>query len=560
MDKIWLSHYETGVPEKQSYPDEPLTSFLDRAVERYPNRPAMYFYDERISYRTLASYVNRFANALISLGVKPGDRVAVHLPNTPQFVIAYYGALRAGAVVAAHSPLYTESELEHQLNDCGAETIVTLTLTYARVKAAQPRTKVRNVIVTNIKDFFPPYLRVLFTLFREEKEGHRAVIQPGDHPFMPLVLGAPGSAPHVEVKAGDLALLQYTGGTTGLPKAAMLTHRALVTNVLQMAHWNPKAEVGHEVFLCVLPFFHLYGQQVSMNHAIYLASSLILFPRYERQPTLKAIDKYSPTIFPGVATLYINLMEDPDLGKHNLHSIHSFLSGAMALPLEVQEHFEQISGGRMVEGYGMTETGPVTHSNPIHGMRKVGSVGIPVTDTDARIVSIEDGVSDMKTGEAGEICVRGPQLMQGYWNQPAETQNVIRDGWLHTGDIGTVDADGFFFIVDRMKDMIISGGYKIFPRDVEEVLYSYPKVKEAALIGIKDAYHGELPKAYIVLKDGQTATGDEIIAFCREKLATYKVPKAVEFRSELPKSLVGKILKRKLVEESAQSKIPDQKA
>jgi long-chain acyl-CoA synthetase len=556
MDKVWLSQYESGVPDTQSYPEQPLTAFLDRAVERYPNRPAMYFFDERISYHTLGSYVNRFANALIGLGVKPGDRVAVHLPNSPQFVIAYYGALRAGAVVAAHSPLYTESELEHQLNDCGAETIVTLTLTYARVKAAQPRTKVRNVIVANIKDFFPPYLQLLFTLFREEKEGHRAHIEPGDHPFMPLLLAAPESLSNVEVKADDLALLQYTGGTTGLPKAAMLTHRALVTNVLQMAHWNPKAEVGREVFLCVLPFFHLYGQQVSMNHAIYLASSLILFPRYERKTTLKAIDRYGPTIFPGVATLYINLMEEPELGKHNLHSIHSCLSGAMALPLEVQQHFEQISGGRMVEGYGMTETGPVTHSNPIRGARKIGSIGVPVTDTDAKIVNMDDGVSEMKVGEAGEICVRGPQLMQGYWNQPEETSHVIRDGWLHTGDIGMVDSDGFFFIVDRMKDMIISGGYKIFPRDVEEVLYTHPKIKEAALVGIKDAYHGELPKAFIVLKEGQTATAEEIIAFCREKLASYKVPKAVEFRTELPKSLVGKILKRKLAEESAPKPAP----
>ena len=560
MDKVWLSQYETGVPATQPYPDQPLTAFLDNAAERYPNRPAMFFYDERISYRTLASYVNRFANALIALGVKPGDRVAVHLPNCPQFVIAYYGALRAGAVVAAHSPLYTESELEHQLNDCGAETIVTLTLTYAPVKAAQPRTKVRNVIVANIKDFFPPALQVLFTLFREEKEGHRVNVDPSDHPFMPFVLAAPDTLPNVPLKADDLALLQYTGGTTGLPKAAMLTHRALVTNVIQMAHWNPKAEVAREVFLCVLPFFHLYGQQVSMNHAIYLASALILFPRYERKPTLKAIDKYSPTIFPGVATLYINLKEDPDLGKHNLHSIHSCLSGAMALPLEVQQHFEQISGGRMVEGYGMTETGPVTHSNPIHAKRKTGSIGVPVSDTDARIVSIEDGVTDMPVGETGEICLRGPQLMRGYWNQPAETANVIRDGWLHSGDIGKMDSDGFFYIVDRMKDMIIVGGFKIFPRDVEEVLYTHHKIKEAALVGIKDAYHGELPKAFIVLKEGQTATADEIIAFCREKLASYKVPKAVEFRTDLPKSLVGKILKRKLVEESAQQPSPAPKA
>src|SRR5712692_3906307 len=289
MDKPWLKFYETNVPATLTYPAQPLFQLLDNAVAKFPNRPAIYFFDERISYRTLASYVNRFANALIALGVKKGDRVAVHLPNSPQFVIAYYGALRAGAVVAAHSPLYTQSELEHQLNDCGAETIVTLTLTYNRVKSAQPKTKVRNVIVSNIKDFFPPLLKALFTLFREKKEGHRADVQAGDPMLMRLLLRFPDTPPPVDVRADDIALLQYTGGTTGLPKAAMLTHRTLVTNVMQTAHWNPQAEVGKEVFVCVLPFFHLYGQQIGINHAIYLASSLILFPRYERKPVLQAI-------------------------------------------------------------------------------------------------------------------------------------------------------------------------------------------------------------------------------------------------------------------------------
>ena len=551
MDRPWLKSYEPGVPETMLYPDEPLGHFLDNAIAQYPNRPALYFYDERISYRTLGHYVNRFANALLALGLQRGERVAIHLPNCPQFVIAYYATLQAGGVVAAHSPLYTEAELEHQLNDCGASIIVTLSATYDRVKRVQPRSQLRKVICTNIKDFFPPHLKLLFTLFREEKEGHRANVLAGDPWMEYLLLHYPETPPGVDVKAGDLALLQYTGGTTGLPKAAMLTHRMLVTNVLQTAHWNTQAQPGHEVFMCVLPFFHLYGQQIGMNQAIYLGSTLVIFPRYERQAVLRAIDKYRPTVFPGVATLYINLMEDPALGEHNLHSIRTCLSGAMALPQEVQEKFEAISGGRMVEGYGMTETGPLTHANTIHGRRKLGSVGLPVTDTDARIVSIEDGSTDMPVGQTGEICVRGPQVMQGYWNKPDETSKTIRDGWLHTGDIGRMDEDGFFYVVDRMKDMIISGGFKIFPRDVEEVLYTHPKVKEAALVAIKDPYHGELPKAFIVLKDGESATADEIIAFCRQQLAPYKVPKQVEFRADLPKSLVGKILKRKLVEESA---------
>ncbi|MEP7200401.1 MAG: long-chain fatty acid--CoA ligase [Chloroflexota bacterium] len=557
MDKPWLKFYEPKVPSTFAYPDEPLFHFLDNAVAKFPNRPATYFFDERISYRTLGSYVNRFANALIALGVKKGDRVAIHLPNSPQFVIAYYGALKAGAVVAAHSLLYTETELEHQLNDCGAETIVTLTLTYDRVKAAQPKTKVRNVIVSNIKDFFPPHLKLLFTLFREQKEGHRADVQAGDPMLERLLLRFPDSAPQVDVSADDLALLQYTGGTTGLPKAAMLTHRVLVTNTIQAALWNTTAVEGKETTLCVLPFFHLYGQQLGMNQSIYFASSMILIPRYERKPVLRAIDKRHPTIFPGVATLYINLMEDPTLSKHDLRSIKVCLSGAMALPQEVQEKFERISGGHLVEGYGMTETGPVTHANPIRGARKIGSIGVPVSDTDAKILSIEDGETEMPIGETGEICVKGPQIMTGYWNKSSETDSMIRERpstgsgerWLHTGDIGKMDADGFFYIVDRMKDMIITGGFKIFPRDVEEVLYAHPKIKEAALVGIKDPYHGELPKAFIVLHDGETATPDEIIAHCKQQLASYKIPKQVEFRTELPKSLVGKILKRKLVEE-----------
>jgi long-chain acyl-CoA synthetase len=552
MNKPWLKVYEPGVPFAQNYPDHSLVKFLDIAAEKYPHRPAIHFYDERLSYRSLAHWVNRFAHALIALGVKKGDRVALHLPNCPQFVIAYYGALRAGAVVAAHSPIYTETELEHQLNDCGAETIVTLTLTYARVKAAQPKTKVKNVIVTNIKDFFPIHLNWLFTAFREKKEGHHAEIQKEDHEFEPLLLKHPDTPPTVEVNGADLALLQYTGGTTGVPKAAMLNHRILVTNVMQGASWNTAAKEGHETFLCVLPFFHLYGQQIGMNQAIYLASSMVLFPRYERKATLEAIDKYHPTVFPGVTTLYNNLMEDPDLAKHDLRSIKACLSGAMALPQEVQERFEQISGGRLVEGYGMTETGPLTHANPIYGKRKIGSIGVPVSDTEARIVSIEDGETEMPMGETGEICVRGPQIMLGYWQRPDETAKMIRNGWLHTGDIGKMDEDGFFFIVDRMKDMIITAGFKIFPRDVEEVLHAHPKIKEAALIGLKDPVQGELPKAYIVLREGETATAEEIIAYCKTQLAPYKVPKFVEFRSDLPKSLVGKILKKELIKEAAQ--------
>ncbi len=551
MDRPWLNAYEPGVPQTITYPAQPLYAFLDRAADLFPDHAAIHFYGARMRYRFLHDAANRFANALIALGVRKGDRVALHLPNTPQFVIAYYGALKAGAVVVAHSPLYTESELAQQLNDCGAETIVTLTMTYARVKAVQAQTRLRHVIVANIKDYFPPHLNLLFTLAKEKKEGHRARIAAGDHSFVSLLRAASSQAPSVSVEPDDLALLQYTGGTTGTPKAAMLTHRILVTNVLQAGAWNTIGHEGQETYLCVLPFFHIYGQQIGMNQAVNLASAMVLFPRFERAAALEAIDKYHPTVFPGVATLYINLLQDPELAKHDLRSIKVCISGAMALPVEVQERFERVTGGRLVEGYGMTETAPLTHCNPIHGRRIAGSIGVPVPDTEAVIMSLDDGETVLGPGQVGEICVRGPQVMQGYWNKPDETQRMIRNGWLHTGDIGRMDEEGFFYVVDRIKDMIIAGGFKIFPRDVEEVLYRHPKVKEAALVAVKDAYHGELPKAHIVLKDGETATAEEIIAYCREHLAPYKVPKQVEFRSDLPKTLVGKILKRKLTEEDA---------
>lgn len=547
----WLNAYESGVPATLTYPDQPLFNFLDNAAAKYPDRPALIFFGRHISYRALAGLVNRFANALVALGVQKGDRVALHLPNSPQFVIAYYGALRAGAVVSTLSPLYTESELVHQLNDCGAETVITLTSTYTRVKTIQPSTPINNVIVTNIKELFPWHLKMLFTLLRERKEGHRAGVEGADLYLQRLLRRSPDTPPPVDVRAGDLALLQYTGGTTGLPKAAMLTHRALVSNVIQAARWNTTAEEGTEIFLAVLPFFHLYAQQIAMNQAIYLGATLIVLPRYERKSLLRAIDRYRPTLFPGVTTLYAKLMEDSELGKHNLHSLKLCLSGAMALPQEVQEKFESISSGRLIEGYGMTETGPLTHANPVKGKRKVGSIGLPITDTDARILSIEDGKTDLPIGQIGEICVRGPQLMLGYWNRPDETAKVIRDGWLHTGDLGKMDDEGFFFVVGRMKEMIIVGGFKVFPREVEELLYAHPKIKEAAVVGIKDARHGELPVAFIALREGQALTAAEITAYCRRQLASYKVPRQVEFRAELPKSLVGKILKRKLVEEGA---------
>ena len=567
LDRPWFAYYDPWIPTHLEYPDIPLHRFLSISAQKHPDRAAIIFYGTTLTYRALDEAATRFAAALEDRGLAKGDRVSLFLPNCPQMVIAYYGTLRAGGLTVSTSPLYSTRELEHQLNDSGAETIVVLSKLYPLVKEVAPRTRLKRIIVANIKEYFPPMLRLLFTLFKEKREGHRPVMEqrPGTERFSEMLASAPARPSATEVGPDDPALLQYTGGTTGLAKGAILTHRNLVANTIQTGAWlvksTPSPAKGEhdevEVFLGAIPFFHVYGMTVIMNLCISLGHMMVLLPQFKTQEVLNAIAKYRPTLFPGVPTMYVAINNYPDVGRYELHSIKACLSGAAPLPLEVANRFEALTGARLVEGYGLTEASPVTHANPIFGARKAGTIGLPLPDTDARIVDLETGERTLLPGEIGEIAVKGPQIMAGYWNQPGETAMVLRNGWLYTGDIGYIDEQGYFTIVDRKKEMIIAGGFNIYPREVEEPLYEHPQIKEIVAVGLPDPYRGETVKVYIVLKEGAHVTEQEIIDFCKQRMAKHKVPTLVEFRPELPKTLVGKVLRRTLREQEMAKRSSD---
>jgi long-chain acyl-CoA synthetase len=568
MEKPWLSHYEDGVPADLEIPNYPVTQNLINAAEEYPDRPALIFgnvveqvgnmlMDATMSYRELLDLTYRFSAALRQFGVEKGDRVAVHLPNCPQFVIAYYATLMVGGIVVPCNPQYVGREIEHQLSDSGAETIITLSLTYPVVKEIRDRTPLKQVIVANIKEYFPGLLRFLFTVATEKKAGHYQDLsgEANTFWFQEVLTSAPARPAEVDIRMEDTAVLMYTGGTTGVPKAAQLTHRNIQANAMQIRAWFPRIEQGGESILTSLPLFHCYGMSTCMNLGILAASSLILIPNPRVMiHVLKSTNKHHPTLYPGVPAMYVAINNYPELEKFDVSSIRACISGAAPLPVEVQQKFQQLTGGRLVEGYGLSEATPVTHANPIFGENRIGTIGLPFPGTEAKIVDAETGEQDLAPGEVGELVVRGPQVMKGYWRMPTETANTLRRGWLHTGDLAQMDEDGYFGIVDRKKDMILgSGGFNIYPREVEEVLYEHPKVKECTVVGVPvSAEKGERVKAFIVLKEGEAATEDEIMAFCRENLASYKVPKFIEFRDELPKTMVGKILRRVLLEEELQ--------
>ena len=553
-ERAWLRAYDPGVPADIEVPDEPLHVALSEAAQRYPRRTAIRFFGRSTSYAQLDALANRFANALIALGVRKGERVALLMPNCPQMVLAYYGGLRAGAVMVATSPLYVESELEHQLADAEVSVVVCLSSLFGRVQAVRHNVPtLQHVIVTNIKDFFPTHLRLLFSLTRERRDGHRVKLPRDGQTYWlkRLLARARSSSPGVEVGGNDLALLQYTGGTTGVAKGAMLTHRNLVANTLQVRAWfgnlaNPN---GPDIVMGVLPLFHIYAMTTVMNFSIRGAGTMVLQPRFVVDDVLKAIQRERPHLLPGVPTMYMALNHAPRLSRYNLRSLKGAFSGAAPLPREVRARFEAITGARLVEGYGLTEASPVTHCTPLTTEHSVGTIGVPVPSTDAAIFDQETGTRQLAPGEVGELAVRGPQVMRGYWKRADETARVLRDGWLFTGDLACVDESGYFTIVDRKKDMIITGGMNVYPRDVEEPLFQHPKVKEAVAVGIPDPRWGEAVKVYIVLRDGETATEQEIFDFCHARMARYKVPKFVEFRRELPRTLVGKVLRRQLLEE-----------
>jgi len=546
----WLKFYEDGVPFTLAYPSQPLPRFLETAARRYPRHRAIIFYDSVLSYRELNDAASRLANAIIDLGVKKGDRVALLLPNSPQMAIAYYGALKAGAVVVSLNPLFSADELAQQLIDSGAETIVTLSVFFKMVQSIKAKTALKRIIVTNIKEYFSPLRRAIFSIVRESREGHRIDLRgaPDAHAFQALLKSASAETPSVEVTPDDLALIQYSSGTTDAPKGVMLTHANIVANTTQVRHWITDIDEGDERMLCVLPFSHSYGMTAALNVGISIAAALILLPTFSTREVLQVIARYRPTLFPGVPTMYVAINQFPNVRRFGLKSIRACVSGAAPLPLEVQEAFEKLTRGKLVEGYGLTEAGPITHANPIYGRRKTGTIGMPLPDTDAKIVDMQTG-ADAPPGSIGELVVRGPQVMRGYWNRPNETAQVLRDGWLYTGDVAREDEDGYFQIIDRKKDMILAGAFNVYPRDVEEVLYENPKVLEVAVAGVPPEGGAQSVKAYVVLRKGEMATPEEFIEFCRMRLADYAVPHLVEFREQLPKTFVGKVFKRKLAEE-----------
>ncbi|GAB5601571.1 long-chain fatty acid--CoA ligase [Thermus sp. FJN-A] len=548
--KPWLNRYDPGVPAEISVPPIPLWRFLEESAKRYPNHVALEFLGKTLSYAELWELSRRFAQGLKDLGVRPGDRVALMLPNSPQFVIAFFGTLLAGGVGVNVNPLYTPRELRHQLADSGAETLVILDHLLPRFLEVQGETPVRRTVVTGIKDFLPFPKNLLYPLkARRDKLPLGFPKGEGFHAFTRL-LQSPPATPHPS-DPEDLALLQYTGGTTGVAKGAMLTHKNLVANVLQIDAWDPTSKelAGKGVMLGALPFFHVYGMTVAMNYGLFSGYKIVLLPRPEIKAIVEAIEKHRVTHFPGVPTLYVAFNHFPGIERRNVKSIRICLSGAAPLPLEVAKRFEEITGARLIEGYGLSEASPVTHSNPVLGEVRKGSIGLPLPSVEAKVVD-EEG-KEVPPGEVGELLVQGPNVMKGYWNRPEETQKTLKNGWLHTGDMAKMDEDGYFYIVDRKKDMIIAGGYNIYPREVEEVLYQHPAVQEAAVLGLPDPYRGETVAAFLVLKPDYRGkvTEKDIEAFCRQNLAAYKVPRILEFRDSLPKSSVGKILKRELREE-----------
>jgi long-chain acyl-CoA synthetase len=551
MNRPWLNFYDEGVPHTLEYPSITVPDFLRQSARRFPSQVATIFMGGRLTYSDLHDQVDRLAAQLHAMGVRKGDRVAIMLPNCPQTVIAYYATLSLGAVTVLTNPLYVERELEHQWGESGVETAFVLDLLWSRVEPLRHKLPLKRIVVTGVQDYLPFPKNWLFPL-RARRQGNRVKVpsDPAILPFRRLVRGQASPPPRVDLSPDDLACLQYTGGTTGLPKGAMLTHRNLVASVAQirafLLHGHRDAE---DRAIAVLPLFHVYGMNGVMNLGTHLAATLILLPRLDIKMLVDAIRTEHPTFFLGVPALYVAVNSYPGVDQIDMTSIKMCFSGGAPLPVDVIESFEARTGARIAEAYGMTEASSVTHVNPRRGVRKFGSVGIPIVGTDARIVDVETGTHELPAGQAGELLVKGPQVMAGYWNQPEDTDHILSDGWLHTGDIATMDEDGYFYIVDRKKDMILSAGFNVYPREVEEVLYQHPKILEAAVIGLPDKVRGEKVTAYVVLKPGETASAHEIRAFCRERLAPYKEPRAVHFRDELPKSMAGKVLRRVLRDE-----------
>lgn len=556
-DQPWLKNYDKQVPPTIDYPQVPLFSFLEDAALKFPDIPCTIFEGAKITYREMNAYTDRLAAGLAEVGIKKGDRVGIFMPNSPQFVIAYFAILKIGGIVVAVNPLYSSREIEHQVNDAGIEVMMVMSNFYNKIKEVQPKTCIRKVIVTNIKETFPPLLSFLFTMFSEKKKGFHIEIAPEDISMWDLInKHNPEDRPKVNVGPEDIALFQYSGGTTGISKGAIALHRNLVANTLMIRTWLHTCKDGKEAMLMAIPLFHVYGMVAGLCFGIRIAASMVLIPDpRETKKILENIQKYKTSIYPGVPAMYIAINNHPDVQarKYDLSSIKACISGSAPLLRETKDRFESLTGGKLVEGFGLSEAPTATHCNPLEGKNPPGSIGLPVSDIDCRIVSLEDEVTDLGINEIGELLIKGPNVMRGYHNMPTETANALRDGWLYTGDIARMDEDGYFYIVDRKKEMIKPGGYQVWPREVEEVIAAHPKVTEVGVAGIPDPYRGETVKAWIVVKPNEKLTAEEIKTWCKERIAPFKAPTHIEFRTELPKTTVGKILRRELVRQHKES-------
>jgi long-chain acyl-CoA synthetase len=548
----WLKSYPPGIVWDASFPSHPVTRLLDEAVERFADRPCLDFLGKVSSYGEIGDLVRRAAKGFAALGVGPGVRVGLMLPNTPYYVIAYFGVLRAGGTVANINPLYVEREVRHLIADAGCGIVVTLDLklTYDVLEKLRDGNPLKTLVVCPMADILPFPKDVLY---RALKRGEQADV-PADaaHVGFAELVDNDGSFDPPAVDAlRDVAVLQYTGGTTGTPKGAMLSHANLVANVRQCMAWFPDFKPGQERALAVLPFFHVFAMTVVMNLSIAVGAEIVLLPRFELKELLKTIHHKRPTTFPGVPTLFTAINSAKHLDRYDLTSIRSCISGGAPLPVEVKAQFEALTGCILVEGYGLSETSPVAACNPLAGVNKPGSVGPPMPGTVVEIVSVEEPTRVLGLGERGEICIRGPQVMLGYWAQPEATADVFRGGALRTGDIGYLDEDGYLFLVDRIKDVIIAGGYKIYPRLVEEAIFQHPQVRECIVIGVPDRYRGQTVKAFVVLREGEHLTAEDLTEFLKQRLSPIEMPKLIEFRESLPRTLIGKPSKRALEQEEA---------
>jgi long-chain acyl-CoA synthetase len=569
MQKPWLKFYDPGVPPSlMPYPTHPVHEFLTNSANRIPNNSAVVTTAHvpvagrlraDLTYRALEDQANALAAALVAMGVKKGDRIALVLANSAQFVIGYYAILKAGGVVCATNPTYPAPKMAAQLKDCGATVVIVMSLFYNLVKGIQAETDIKHVIVTNVKEYLHPLARTLFTVAKEKKDGHRVERKPEDHDFQSLLQQYAGQKANVAVSPSDYALFQYTGGTTGIPKAAMATHAAIVANTLQCKVWLTTGLPGEkEVFMGAIPLFHVYGIVSVLNLSVGIGACIVMVPNpRDTKEVLEVINTYKPTIFNGVPAMYnaININPDVLAGKYNLRSIRACVSGSAPLPTATKRKFEELTGGKLVEGYGMSETPTAAIVNPLNGTIKEGSIGLPISDVDVRIVELDNPTQDVQPGDVGELLIHGPQLFSGYWNMPTETQNALRKGpdgrvWLHTGDVARMDDDGYFYIVDRKKDMAIIGGYKIYPTNVERVLAEHPAIAEVAVASIAhpDKPGQEALKAWVMIKPGKDLTAEELIKFAEARLASYEVPRRIEFAREFPRTTVGKVLRRELVQ------------